>query len=354
MFGISGGIANFNRRFLNALASSDMVKSVDLEPRVNIPDLSYSVEKVSGADKLSRSKSHYVYDVFTALRKSHSAIICGHINLYIPALVLSFLKGSPLILIVHGVDVWTYCNSSFRKWMISRASLIVSVSEFTVGKIRADLGAQMPKTYILPNAVDLDRFTPGEKNLDLTARYDLEDATVILFIGRLDEAERYKGVDELIEILPALVAESESIKLVIGGVGNDLPRLRQKAQILNMENHIVFAGFVGEDILVDFYRLADVFAMPGSGEGFGIVYLEALACGIPVVGSLKDGSAEALMHGELGYLADPDSNEDIFIAIKTQLDKKKGRDPRIEYFSVGSFDGRVKQLALKINEYCHG
>ena len=78
-----------------------------------------------------------------------------------------------------------------------------------------------------------------------------------------------------------------------------------------LSDRVVFAGFIPEAEKADHYRLADAYVMPGRGEGFGFVFLEAMACGIPVVGSRLDGSREALRQGDLGILVDPDRPDDI-------------------------------------------
>ncbi len=82
--------------------------------------------------------------------------------------------------------------------------------------------------------------------------------------------------------------------------------MEQLIQQLNLPHHVILAGFIPDSELCDHYNLCDVFAMPSKGEGFGIVYLEALACGKPTLGGNQDGAIDALCHGKLGALVNPD------------------------------------------------
>ncbi len=94
------------------------------------------------------------------------------------------------------------------------------------------------------------------------------------------------------------------------------------AKDLGVAEHVIFAGFVPDEELPDHYRLADVFAMPSTGEGFGIVFLEALACGTPVLAGNRDGSTDALDAGRLGTLVDPLSDEEITDGLSALLQHK--------------------------------
>lgn len=113
--------------------------------------------------------------------------------------------------------------------------------------------------------------------------------------------ERYKGHDRVLEVIPSLLERFPNLVYVIAGDGDDRLRLEKLAKDLGVHAAVRFTGRIDNNDLPDLYRMADVFVMPSTGEGFGIVFLEAMACGVPAVGSDSDGSIDAL--GE-GFTAD--------------------------------------------------
>jgi glycosyltransferase involved in cell wall biosynthesis len=201
-------------------------------------------------------------------------------------------------------------------------------------------------------------------------RYGLGTGKTIMTLGRLAAAERYKGFDEIIELLPRLAKEFPGITYLVCGDGPDRRRLMARARLFRCEvfdlaaaplgrpgsgdsdasnARVVFTGRVAESEKADHYRLADLYVMPSSGEGFGIVYLEALACEIPVIGSKADGSREALRDGELGILVDPRDPEEIYHAIRRALLGLPGapataRREDLEYFSQECFEHRAHEI----------
>ena len=153
---------------------------------------------------------------------------------------------------------------------------------------------------LLPCIVDGDVFTPGERSPQLLDQYDLSHSRVLMTVARLWSGDIYKGVDVTIRALPAIAQTFADVKYLVIGRGDDQPRLAQLAQDLGVANRVVFAGFVPNEALVAHYRLADAYVMP-SQEGFGIVYLEAMACGIPVLSGDADGSADPVQDGRVGW-----------------------------------------------------
>jgi hypothetical protein len=147
--------------------------------------------------------------------------------------------------------------------------------------------------FILPNCVDLGRFQPQERDLVLISRYGLKSAIGMLTVARLATEERYKGIDEVIDIVPRLVRQLPDLRYLIVGDGSDRARLEAKVRSRGLSDLIIFAGRIPEAEKVAHYNLADVYVMPSHGEGFGIALIKAAACGLPVVGSSVDGSREA-------------------------------------------------------------
>jgi glycosyltransferase involved in cell wall biosynthesis len=172
-------------------------------------------------------------------------------------------------------------------------------------------------------------------------------------MGRLAPEEQYKGFDEIIELLPALALDVPNLSYLIVGSGLDRARLEGKASSLGVGDRVVFAGFVPEEEKADHFRLADAFVMPGRGEGFGIVCLEAMACGVPVVASKADGSREAVLNGRLGIVVDPEDPGEIRSGIHAALSRPAGVVPDgLDYFSFENFTVRlhgVLETVLRAN-----
>ena len=121
----------------------------------------------------------------------------------------------------------------------------------------------------------------------------------------------YKGYDQIIQSLPAIRRQIPNIHYLLVGKGDDRERIEAMVKSTDVCDCVTLAGFVSDNELADHYNLCDVFAMPSKGEGFGIVYLEALACGKPTIGGDQDGAIDALCHGELGVLINPDDVEEL-------------------------------------------
>jgi glycosyltransferase involved in cell wall biosynthesis len=167
-------------------------------------------------------------------------------------------------------------------------------------------------------------------------------------LGRLLR-DRPKGIDEVLELLPELAKEVPQIAYLIVGDGPDRSRLAAKAVQLGVGDRVAFAGRVAESEKAAHYRLADAFVMPGYGEGFGIVYLEALACGIPVLASTLDASREALLDGEMGLLVDPRNRAELRRGLLRVLQQPRGMVPaRLEYFSFPGFVQRCHAILDKL------
>jgi glycosyltransferase involved in cell wall biosynthesis len=171
----------------------------------------------------------------------------------------------------------------------------------------------------------------------------------MLTLARLAASERYKGIDEVLDVMPMLLDDFPTLSYLIAGDGDDRQRLERKAAALGLADKVVFSGYVREEEKADTYRLADVFVMPGRGEGFGIVYLEALACGIPVVASTADASGEAVGNGSMGYLANPDRPSEIVAAIRRALKDEKGVPTELQRFSYQAFRDRCHALLDEIS-----
>ncbi|NES73872.1 MAG: glycosyltransferase, partial [Okeania sp. SIO2D1] len=160
----------------------------------------------------------------------------------------------------------------------------------------------------------------------------------------------YKGVDVTIRALPRILQIFPEVKYLVIGRGDDQPRLAKLAEDLGVEKQVIFAGFVPTEDLVRHYQVADAYVMP-SQEGFGIVYLEAMACGIPVLSGDADGSADPLQDGKLGWRVpyrDPEAVANACIEMLKGEDRRCDghwlREESVKVFGRVAFTERVKQL----------
>ncbi len=238
-------------------------------------------------------------------------VVSTHLNFGPAAALLKKHRNTPYILVAHGVDVHPNLSKS-RLSAIRQADCILAVSEWTRQKVIALGGVDSDRIGVLPNTYDEDRFTPKAKSEELLQRYDINESDqVVLTVARIEKAEGYKGHDLVMKAVSTLLSSGQSVKLIVVGKGNDKERLVQMADDLGIRASVSFTGFVPDEELAAHYQLADVFAMPSSGEGFGIVFLESMGCGTPVLAGNRDGSVDALDGGRLGVLVDPSSADEI-------------------------------------------
>lgn len=346
-FGGHGGVAQYNRDILSALCSHPRCEEVVAFPRIvrnglePLPNgLTYVTTGLDG-------KLRYVSAVFRHIRANprFDLLVCGHINLAHVAYAFGALTKAPSVLLVYGLDAWRPPGSHMAGFAAQKFDALVSISDLTRRRFLTWAKRNKAATCLLPNAVDLTRFTPGRKSRKLMERHGLREKTVLMTMGRLSSLECAKGFDEVITLLPELARAIPNVTYLICGDGDDGSRLGRLAESTGVEERVVFVGYVSEEEKVDYHRLADVYVMPGRLEGFGFVFLEAMACGIPVVASKADGSREAVRGGALGVLVDPADVQGIKAGILEALRRPKGVVPAgLEHFSHNNFERRVHQL----------
>ena len=238
-------------------------------------------------------------------------VLCTHLNFAPAARLLNRFRRTPYWISLHGIEAWNLHNKT-RSAAVRNADLLFPVSQYTRDRVATEQGISESKFRVLPDTFDSERFTPGPKSVELLRRYNLTDKhRVILTVGRLTAAERYKGHDRILAALRDVKASVAHVRYLIVGDGDDRPRLELLTCELGLADSVIFCGTIRGDELADHYRLCDVFAMPSTGEGFGIVFLEALGCGKCVIAGNRDASPEALKGGELGLVIDPENIESL-------------------------------------------
>jgi phosphatidyl-myo-inositol dimannoside synthase len=294
-FGGTGGIAQYNSDFLAALAASPRISAVAVRPRNpgNPVGLPARITQVPPAGKLR----YILGAVAASLARRPDLVFCGHVNLTPLAAAIARLSRARLIIQTHGVEVWAP-PSKVRRRAVEMADLVLSVSRHTRAALLAWADLSPERVVVVPDTVG-DRFTPGN-GAELRNAWRLAEKRVLLTVGRLDARERYKGHERVIAAIPDLAARGHDIVYVVTGEGDDRSRLAGIARRLGVADHVHFAGYAAPETLVQAYRMADLFVMPSSGEGFGIAFLEALASGTPALGLAAGGACDALADGELG------------------------------------------------------
>ncbi|MGC1306747.1 MAG: glycosyltransferase [Phormidesmis sp.] len=257
------------------------------------------------------------------LRYRPNHVFCGHINLAVMVSQLCRTLRIPYTVLTYGKEVWYELPQREQK------ALAAADRVWTISRYSRDLACQankipQAKFNMLPCVVDGNVFTPGPASDAVIERYQLQDARVLTTVARLWPGDIYKGVDVTIRALPKITNAFPDVKYVVIGRGDDQPRLAKLAEELGVAEQVIFAGFVPDEALIDHYRLADVYVMP-SKEGFGIVYLEAMACGIPVIAGDDDGSADPVQDGRMGWQVPHRDPEAVAIAC---IEALSGQDPR--------------------------
>ncbi|HEV7922971.1 MAG TPA: glycosyltransferase [Thermoanaerobaculia bacterium] len=332
-FGGHGGIALFNRELTSALSAHPRIEQTVVVPRLIRGELQAIPPRVTFLPDAARGNASYARTILRLMRQHFDLVICGHVNL-LP--VAGAIANDPL-LITHGIDAWKPIASPFARRVLPRCRGVVAVSQLTIDRF-LDWSHFAGRKFVLPNAIRAGQYGIRPRSDVLLDRWSLRGKRVLLTVGRVVAEERYKGFDEVIDVLPEL---PEDVVYLVAGGGNDLPRLRRKAP----PGRVVFTGFFDESEKADLYNLADVYVMPSRGEGFGFVFLEALASGVPAIGSRFDGGREALLGGELGLLVDPSSPPEIRAAILELLARAERRIPeRLEFFSYPNFEKRVHAI----------
>jgi len=306
IFSCEGGIQSYVRDILAALPSAldDTIADVFLLRDSHTMENPYESEQLKFHYFKTPSPNRSRFKLIAALlayviRSRPTHIYCGHINL--ASIIYAICKplGIPFTVLTYGKEVWEPLGPSQQK-ALQASRRIWTISRYSRDRLCASNQIESNKVEFLYCAVDGQVFQPQAKDELLIRHYGFENNKVLMTVARLWSGDPYKGVDVTIRALPTIALEFPEIKYLVVGRGDDQQRLAALAKDLGVSDRVVFAGFVADADLVKHYNLADAYIMP-SQEGFGIVYLEAMACGVPVLSGDADGSADPLQDGLLGW-----------------------------------------------------
>ena len=240
--------------------------------------------------------------VRAALRAAAGAgrIVCGHVA-QLPVAALAAPRGATLALVAHGIEIWDPLPP-LRRLALRRCDRVYCVSGYTRDRLAANHPWIAPRLRVVPNALD-----PALLSAPLPGPPPADRPPTILCVGRLNAADAYKGYDLLLRAfaqLPAAHPSASAPRLRFVGDGDDLPRLRALAARLRVADRVEFTGRLSDPGLRQAFADCTCFALPSTGEGFGLVYLEALAAGRPCV-AVSAAAVPELITPDLGLLAAP-------------------------------------------------
>lgn len=282
-----GGIAQYNRDLLSALADR---WGVHVQTRYDGAPTALPDAVVQYPAR--RGRFGYVRAALALARRLRpEVVLAGHIQFAGLAGLAARAAGARLVVQTHGIEVW----SPPRRWdraAAEGAAMVLAVSRDTRRRVLSWAGLPDERVRVLPNTVR-SIFVPGDRQA-ARQRFAPEAERLIVTVGRLSPEERYKGHDRVIGSLPALRRRWPGVRYLIAGRGADRERLLALAATLGVADAVAVLDLPHDADLVELYRAADVMALPSTGEGFGIAFLEALRCGTPVLGLDVAGAADPL------------------------------------------------------------
>ena len=228
-----------------------------------------------------------------------------------------------IVALTHGHEVWwakLWPFSSAIKRIGKDVDVLTYLGDYTRSAISKALSkSSQEKMVRLAPGIDTDHFSPAKKNPRIREDLGLEDKKIIVSVGRLVHR---KGQDYLIDALPIIARDVPNVHLLMVGEGPYRTELQKRSKLLDVQDRITFIGRVQYAELPEYICAGDIFAMPSRSrlaglevEGLGIVYLEASACGLPVIGGVSGGAPDAVLEGKTGFSVDGTSSSEIADAV---------------------------------------
>jgi len=212
---------------------------------------------------------------------------------------------SPYLAFLYGIDIWRRQNWG-QAQSLRQAEILLTISKFS----------EKRASETLPWLDRLEVVYPALEENGPTGEIDegiLESSGsgYLLLVGRMSASERYKGHDQLLNVLPQVLASCPHARLVFAGSGDDRSRLESRVADMGLREHVYFTGFVSEATLGELYRRCAALVMPSLEEGFGLVYLEAMRAGRPCIAARGSAAEEIVLHHQTGLLVDRDEPSEV-------------------------------------------
>jgi phosphatidylinositol alpha-1,6-mannosyltransferase len=281
-------------------------------------------------------------------------ILCGHLPIAGPlAFFIKRTYNLPYFIFTHGLEIFSIKKlgkqrQGLFKTVMQEVEKIIATTDFMANYLKKEYGIKNEKIVKIPPGIDSKIFKPfrndemSETNFVRNNRFRFAQSVtpntkIILTCGRLVVRKNHISV---IRALPKIIKEIPNILYLITGQGPEEQNLKNEVKKLHLENYVKFLSAVSQEDLPALYNLAHIFVMPardipekGDIEGFGVVFLEAAACGLPCIGGQSGGQGEAIENGKTGLLVNPESIDDVASAIlkilkSPNLAKKMGETGR--------------------------
>ena len=319
-----GGIAEWSVQVARALSRAGERVAVFCRSKVLLSDSSlyggqgFEVVPMGGRNWAGLKHLYLLYYTFKLYcMYGPSTVYATNWELSVIPILFSGALRLNVVIAAHGWEITqkgSRIRSRLERYALSHADRVLAVSRYTKDRV-LEAGGKLQRVEIVSNGVDTHKFSPQPPRDDLVEKFGLCGKRVILTLSRIVER---KGHDVVIRALPRVLEEVPNVRYLIGGRGNYRAILEGQIERLGLGEHVCFAGYVPDERLGNFYNLSEIYIMPcrelkdrGDVEGFGITFLEAGACGLPVIGGRSGGVEDAIVDGETGFLVDPLDEEEV-------------------------------------------
>jgi glycosyltransferase involved in cell wall biosynthesis len=229
-------------------------------------------------------------------------LLAAHPHLAVPGAQMKLLnRDLKMLTISHGIEIWEPLPW-FRRIAFRKSDLFLAPSRYTAERIAQEQNAPRNRIRRLPWPLSSEIIRMVERPDQLPLPPAFPRGLVVLTVARLATSEKYKGVDKLIQAVVRLRSDFTDLHLVVVGGGDDLARHVQLAADLQISDCVHFFDNLSRNEIAGCYSRCDIFALPSTGEGFGLVFLEAMAFGKPLIGAVGGGIPDVVEDGKNGYL----------------------------------------------------
>ncbi|HEY4324109.1 MAG TPA: glycosyltransferase family 4 protein [Mucilaginibacter sp.] len=359
-FSATGGIQKMTRTLAHSLSALVQRNKWDLKVWSVYDSNSDLMEQYLPAKNFRGfgiNRVSFILNIINTIRQP-DVVIISHINMSIVGLLTKFLNPKCKVwLIAHGIEVWRP-QSALKKLFLKRCDKVICVSNFTKQQMISKHQVLSSKCLVLNNVVDPFIKLPGifDKPNNLLKRYRLTNNNYVVFtLTRLASTEQYKGHDHVIKTIGQLKTKFPDIRYMLSGKYDAKEEIRIQKLIneYKVQEHVILTGFIAEEDLPDYFLLADLFVLPSKKEGFGIVFIEALAYGLPVICGNSDGSVDAICNGKLGKAINPDDSSELETAIieymetsLTETKRKYLQEQCMLHFNEKEYTNKLERLIV--------